>query len=210
MDYIANSKNRKFKKQILVFFDRLNFGAEKLPISGRLILLLTCILASSLFFPWFRFEYINQEVEIYSAFSYFTGHIGYGILLGVFIMPFFLLSHTKKEKIRAHIPFRLSDTQVVVFVSSMILVALIHLLLMVPIFSQFASTEVGTGYLIAMSSVSCIIVSAFFLSKSNKEQSIEIRHIDHREVDLPEEYANILGKKPKKESGEDSNMVLPI
>lgn len=210
MDYIANSKNRKFKKQILVFFDRLNFGAEKLPISGRLILLLVCVLASSLFFPWFHFEYGSKDIAAYSAFSYYTGYIGYSIILTIFVVPFFLLSHTKKEKIRAHIPFRLSDTQVVVFVSSMVMVALVHLLLMVPIFSQFAITQVGTGYLIAMSSICCIIVSAFFLSKSNKEQSIEIRHIDHREVDLPDEYASILGKKPKKESSEDSNMVLPI
>ncbi|MFZ2255796.1 MAG: hypothetical protein WAW59_07975 [Patescibacteria group bacterium] len=59
------------------------------------------------------------------------------------MIPFFLLSHTKKEKIRAHVPFRLSDTQVIVFVSSMILAVLLHLLLMVPIFAQFASTQVG-------------------------------------------------------------------
>jgi hypothetical protein len=57
MDYIANSKNRKFKKQILVFLDRINFGAGRLPISGRLILILTGALALSLFFPWLHFQY---------------------------------------------------------------------------------------------------------------------------------------------------------
>jgi hypothetical protein len=210
MDYIANSKNRKFKKQILVFLDRINFGTTKLPVSGRLILLLTAILGISLFFPWFQFEYFNRETESYSAFSYFTGYIGYGILLSIFIIPFFLLSHTKKEKIRAHVPFRLSDTQLVVFIASMILVSLIHLLLMVRVFTQFATPQVGTGTLIAFSSVTCIIIAAFFLSRKTKEESIELRHLDHRDADISDEYATILWKKPKKEGTEDGNMVLPI
>lgn len=75
MDYIANSKNRKFKKQILVFFDRINFGTGKLPLSGRFVLILVSILALSLFFPWLEFEYFNKEVEYYSAFSYYVGYI---------------------------------------------------------------------------------------------------------------------------------------
>ena len=164
MDYIANSKNRKFKKQILVFLDRINFGAGRLPISGRLILILTGVLALSLFFPWLHFQYSDGDVVSYSAFSYFTGYIGYGVLVSLVLIPFFLLSHIKKEVIRAHIPFRLSDTQLIVFVTSMIIVSLIHLILMVPIFAQFATTEVGKGFLIAISSSICILFSAFFLS----------------------------------------------
>jgi ACR3 family arsenite efflux pump ArsB len=89
-------------------------------------------------------------------------------------------------------PFRLSDTQVVVFIASMVLVGLIHLLSMVRVFTQFAAPEVGTGALLAFSSVSCIIVSAFFLSRKNKEDSIELRHLDHREVEMTDEYATIL------------------
>lgn len=211
MDYIANSKNRKFKKQIHVFLDRVNFWAEKLPISGRLILLLTLILGVSLFFPWFRFEYFSKDIETYSAFSYFTGYIGYAVVLAILLIPFFLLSHTKKEKIRSIIPFRLSDTQVVVFISSMILVGLLHLLFMVRVFTQFATPQVGVGTLLAISSSSCIIIAAFFLSRKTKEDSIELRHLDHhRDTEISDEYAAILGKKPKKETSEDGNMVLPI
>ena len=79
------------------------------------------ILGASLFFPWFEFEYINKEQEVFSAFSYYTGYIGYGIIIALILIPFFLLSHAKKERIRSLVPFRLSDTQVVVFISSMIL-----------------------------------------------------------------------------------------
>jgi hypothetical protein len=210
MDYIANSKNRKFKKQILVFLDRINFGAGKLPISGRLILILTGILLLSLFFPWLHFQYSDGKIESYFAFSESTGYIGYGVLLSLVLIPFFLLSHTKKEAIRAHIPFRLSDTQLIVFVTSMTITSLIHLILMVPIFAQFASTEVGTGFLLAISSSFCIIFSAFFLSQKTKSDSVELRHLDHREVEISDEYREILGKKGKKENSDDSNMVLPI
>jgi hypothetical protein len=193
MDYIANSKNRKFKKQILVFLDRINFGALKLPISGRLILLLVGLLLLSLFFPWLHFEYSSGDSESYSAFSGYTGYIGYGIIVSLLIIPFFLLSHTKKEKIRAYMPFRLSDTQVVVFVTSIIITSLCHLLLLSPIFGQFAiNTEIGAGFLIAISSSICIVVAAFFLSKRSKEESVDLRHIDHREASIPDEYATIL------------------
>jgi hypothetical protein len=92
----------------------------------------------------------------------------------------------------------------------MIIVSLIHLILMVPIFAQFASTEVGKGFLIAISSSICILCSAFFLSRKSKEDSVELRHLDHREVEMSDEYREILGKKGKKENSDDSNMVLPI
>lgn len=211
MDYIANSKNRKFKKQIHGFIDRINFGAEKLPVSGRFILMLTFILGLSLFFPWLEFEYLNGDTESYSAFSGFTWYIGYGIILWLIIIPFFLLSHSKKERIRAHVPFRLSDTQLIVFISSMILTSLLHLISMVSVFWQFTTgTNIGKWFLIAISSICCIIISAFFLSKKIKEESIELRHIDHKEVDLSDEYTTILWKKVKKDNQEDSNMVLPI
>lgn len=131
-------------------------------------------------------------------------------MLSLVLIPFFLLSHTKKEAIRAHIPFRLSDTQLIVFVTSMTITSLIHLILMVPIFAQFASTEVGTGFLLAISSSFCILFSAFFLSQKTKSDSVELRHLDHREVEISDEYREILGKKGKKENSDDSNMVLPI
>jgi len=37
-----------------------------------------------------------------------------------------------------------------------------------------------------------MIASAFFLSRQIKEGSVGLRHIDHREVEIPDEYATIL------------------
>jgi hypothetical protein len=64
--------------------------------------------------------------------------------------------------------------------------------------------------LLALTSVFCIIISAFFLSKRTKEDSIELRHFDHQDAALTDEYAEILGKKRTKEDKDNENMVLPI
>lgn len=212
VNYIANSKNRKFKKQILSFFERLNFWAGKLPISWRVILAMNFLLFFSLFFPWIQFEYLSSQPASFTAFSYYTGYVGYGVVMSLFFIPFFLLSHTKKERIRAHIPFRLSDTQAIVFVASLLVTSQFHILFMSQVFKQFAqSVVIGRGFLIATSSSICIIIAAFFLSKSTKEQSREIRYLDHNEVDSLSEYRSILEwSASKSEKKEDSNMTLPI
>jgi hypothetical protein len=210
-DYIANSKNRKLKKHILRFFDRINFGAQKLPISGRFILFLVCILGISLVFPWFHFRYSDGHVTSVFAFSSYTGYIGYGLLLSLIAIPFFLLSHAKKERIRAHVPFRLSDTQAVVFIDSLVLVSLFHLFTISGVFYQFVlELEVGSGFLMALSATLCILVSAFFLSKSTKEQSIEMRYLDHQEVDPMADYRSILSQGKEKQKEDEKNMSLPI
>ncbi len=193
VNYIANSKNRKFKKQILTFFERLNFGAGKLPLSGRIILLMNAVLLISLFFPWIRFEYLSGEEGSFGAFSFYMGHIGYGIIVSLIGMPFFLLSHIKKERIRAHVPFRLSDTQAVVFIASILLTGLLHIVFASEVFLQFAQkAELGRGFLIATSSTICIIISAFFLSRKTKEQARETRYLDHHDAENLREYRSII------------------
>ena len=211
-NYIANSKNRKFKKQILLFFERINFGAGKLPFSWRIILFMDGVLAVSLFFPWFQFQYKNSQTDLFFAFSEYTGYIGYGILIAIFAIAFFLVSHAKKEHIRAHIPFRLSDTQAVVFMASMLLTGVFHLLFISKTFSQFTTdVSIGKWFLIATSSIICIIVSAYFLSKNSKEQGIEMRYLDHQEHDVLWDYRAILdANNHSRNKEEDSNMTLPI
>jgi hypothetical protein len=137
-NYIANSQNRKLKNKIALFLSRLNLGAGKLPLAGRVILMMCAILGVSIFFPWFGVEYLDKSTERFYAFSVYTGYIGIGILLALFFIPFFLISHAKKERIRAYVPFRLSDTQAVVFVASLLLVSMIQLISLSRIFLQFA------------------------------------------------------------------------
>jgi hypothetical protein len=212
VNYIANSKNRKFKKQILAFFERLNFWAGKLPFSWRIILIMNMLLLLSLFFPWIHFEYRSAEPASFFAFSFYTGYIGYGILVSVIGIPFFLLSHTKKERIRASIPFRLSDTQAIVFIASLLITAMLHTIFMSQVFRQFADeVRLWDGFLIATSSTICTIIAVFFLSKNTKEQSRDIRYLDHSDIDTLSEYRSIIdGSSIKWEKKEDSNMSLPI
>lgn len=141
------------------------------------------------------------------------GFIGYGILLSLIIIPFFLLSHTKKEQIRAHIPFRLSDTQAVVFVASMILTALMILMLISGIYNQIALGGVilKNGFFIAITSTLLIIIAGFFLSRYTKVTNTEMYYLDHHIDDTLQEYRDILTQKSEnKEEDKKRNMSLPI
>ncbi len=177
--YNSNIQNRKFKKQVLNFFSRLGFGAGRLPFSGRLILLMTFFLLISLFLPWIEIQSQTQGSNTYGAFSRYLGFIGFGIIPSIFIVSFFLLSHTKKEHIRSYVPFRLSDTQAVVFVSTMILVAIIELLFILPAFTTFGRVKIQSGLQLAGASVVMMIICGFFLSRNIKNENLKSYYLDH-------------------------------
>jgi hypothetical protein len=128
-DYITNSKNRKLKTKILLFLSRINIGAGKLPISGRMILLMDAILCCTLFVPWISITYLEGNIRNYSAFSQYSLYIGYVILIAVAVTPFLLLSHSRKEYLRSLLPFRLSDSQAIVYIMTIILTMLVNLIL---------------------------------------------------------------------------------
>ncbi len=206
-DYITNSKNRKLKTKILLFLSRINIWAGKLPLSGRVIILMECVLFASLFFPWITLQYLDGRSLTYSAFSEFSLYVGYGILLTIVIIPFFLLSHTKKERIRAIVPFRLSDTQAIIFVISMLLTSLINLIIVNNLFgNQIAGmgSNITTGFKMAFVAIIFIIISTHFLSKSTKISNTEICYLDHQIDDELMGYNKILNGENKK------NMSLPI
>ncbi len=87
------------------------------------------ILVGSVFFPWIRMVYLDGSIHDHYAFSQFCLYIGYWILFISIITPFFLLSHTKKERIRALLPFRLSDTQAIIFIFTILLVSMTNLMI---------------------------------------------------------------------------------
>ena len=210
-DYITNSKNRKLKTKILLFLSRINIWAGKLPLSGRAIILLECVLFGSLFFPWLNLRYLDElEPIAYTAFSQFCLYIGYGILLAIAIVPFFLLSHTKKERIRAIVPFRLSDTQAIVFIMSILLVSLINLIIINGLYSSQIAAQGSTltvGFRIALSSVISILVATYFFSRSNKVANTDIYYLDHQIDDELSKYKHILGQD---DENKKKNMSLPI
>jgi hypothetical protein len=210
-DYITNSKNRKLKTQILLFLSRINIGASKLPLSGRVIILMEVVLFISLFFPWLKLIYLNTSDPIwYSAFSQFSLYIGYLILVAIAIIPFFLLSHTKKERIRAMLPFRLSDTQAIVFIMSILLVSMMNLI----IINWFYSSQIAaqwstltTGFRLAICSIFTIFIATYFFSRSNKVSNTDMYYLDHQTDDELSRYKNILSRN---EEDNKKNMSLPI
>lgn len=209
--YSTNIQNRKLKKQVLNFLRRINFGASKLPFSGKLILIFTLILLSTLFFPWLELKFADGIIQEYSAFSAYTGYIGFLIAISIIIIPFFLVSHTKKERIRSNVPFRLSDTQVVVFLSSMIFVGSSIVFIMSSTYKLFGEVHYTKPFSFAISSALLIIITGFFLSRSNKLQNTESYYLSKEMVEWFDEYKNIIqmNSQPIKEPKND-NMSLPI
>lgn len=211
-DYIINSKNRKLKKQITRFFSRIGFWAWWLPFSGRFILLMTGALIVSLFFPWIEFGYSDNTQESFGAFSRFTGYIGYGIFIWASIIIFFLLSHTKKERIRAYVPFRLSDTQAIVFVASILFISFIQFLIISTNYHQIAlqGVHIRGGFILATTSIIFIILAGFFLSRKSKLTNTELYYLNHQSSDTLGEYKEILHPKEWGPNKGDKNMSLPI
>lgn len=99
------------------------------------------------------------------------GHIGFGIIIAIITIPFFLLSHIKKEKIRAYVPFRLSDTQAIIFIASILLTAIIQILFISTSFQIIGKFAIKSGFGIAAACVVGIIVSGYFLSEKIKNQN---------------------------------------
>ena len=144
-----------------------------------------------------------------SAFSGFALYVGYLILMAIALVPFFLLSHTKKERIRAKLPFRLSDTQAIVFVMTVLLITLMNLIVINSVYgTQIAVASVlGAGFKMAFSSIVFILVATYFLSRSNKVSNTDIYYLDHQTDDELSKYKNILGQD---DENKKKNMSLPI
>ncbi len=81
-----------------------------------------------------------------------------------------------------------------------------------PVFAQFSQkSELGTGYLIAMSATIMIIFSSFFLSKTTKERARDMRYLDHHDPDMLTEYRSIIDAKNADDNAKnEDNMKLPI
>ena len=214
MDYIRNSKNRKLKTQILSFFARISFGTYRLWLPGKSLILCSALLTLSLFFPWLSFQPLGGARISYSAFSLYLGGIGYGIIVSVLLIGFFLLSHTKKEYLRGYVPFRLSDAQAIVFVAAMLMVSCVHALITSFAYARIASQEVvpGRGIEIATASILLLLFVSYFFSQSEKTKAVTMSYLDKKDVSHLEEYADIL--EPKNQEARDKtkekNMTLPI
>jgi magnesium-transporting ATPase (P-type) len=214
MDYIRNSKNRKLKTQILGFFLRLNFWTYRLGLPGKTILFCLFILGLSLFFPWILFRKpLSGGDTMYSAFSLYVGWVGYGILISILLILFFLLSHEKKERFRAYVPFRLSDAQAVVFVTSLLGVAILSFTIASFAYTRISSQEVipGTGLKLALSSIFLLYIWAYFFSQGEKTRAVSMSYLDKKEQSELDEYKDILEwGNHTWEKKKEGNMTLPI
>ena len=213
MDYIRNSKNRKLKTQILSFFSRISFGTHRLGFAGKGIFSCMVLLLLSLFFPWMTLSGTIDTTPIrYSAFSLYTWGIGYGIVLAVALMAFFLFSHAKKETLRAYVPFRLSDAQAIVFLAAMIITATLHFTVISLAYADIAANTVTAGFWlkIALSSSVLLLVAAFFFSQNEKARAVTMSYLAKNQDSSLSWYEDILSPNQNGKKDEKNNMTLPI
>jgi hypothetical protein len=126
-------------------------------------------------------------------------------------MMFFLFSHEKKERIRAYVPFRLSDAQAIVFLDALILTALGQSMIISLTYTEFAlnGVSLSLGFIIALTATLLILLSAFFYSQSEKRAGISLSYLDKKDSEHSE-YSDILHSHSKKPRDPDKNMTLPI
>lgn len=215
MDYIRNSKNRKLKTQILTFLSRLSFGTCRLGLAGKTIILCNWLFLSSLFFPWIIFQsQMGGESTKHWAFSLYSWGIGYGIFIALILISFFLLSHEKKEFLRAYVPFRLSDAQAIVFIDAMILTACSQVIVTSMAYAHIStqSVEAWMWLKIALTSAFILLLAAYFFSQNEKTRAVTMSYLDKKEDDYLKEYRDILGESHAHSQGsdKDKNMTLPI
>jgi hypothetical protein len=128
-------------------------------------------------------------------------------------MAFFLLSHEKKERLRAYVPFRLSDAQAIVFVGAILATAIISFTVASFAYTRISSQAVipGIGLKLALTAVGLLFFAAYFFSQSEKSRAVRMSYLDKKEHTPLDEYRDILdtdhgnlGKTKEK------NMSLPI
>ncbi len=215
MDYIRNSKNRKLKTQILNFLSRLSFGTYRLGLAGKTIILCNWLFLVSLFFPWIVFRSPTGWESIqHWAFSLYSGGIGYGILVALLSISFFLLSHEKKEFLRAYVPFRLSDAQAIVFIDAMLLTACFQVVITSMAYANISTqaVEAGFGLKLGITGAFILLLASYFFSQNEKTRAVTMSYLDKKEDDYLGEYRDILGESRAHSHGseKDKNMTLPI
>ncbi len=155
---------------------------------------------------------LGAEAYTYSAFSLYTGGIGYGIILALFLEGFFLLSHSRKENLRAYVPFRLSDAQAIVFINSMLITAIIHFLVTSVAYSDLTeyAFQAGFGLKLALFWSLLLLLGAFFFSQNEKERAVKMSYLGKTEETAMSGYEDILDPAGSRTKDEKKNMTLPI
>ena len=128
-------------------------------------------------------------------------------------MLFFLLSHSKKESLRAYVPFRLSDAQAIVFIDMMILTACIHSIITSLAYTSLSAhiVEARFGMKLGLFAGFLLLFSAYFFSQREKSQAVKMSYLGKTEDMMTTEYQDIISGKsisPKKD--DKKNMTLPI
>ncbi len=219
MNYILNSKNRKLKTKVIHLTSRLTFWLSHIGILEKYILISLSFLVVSLFFPWFQaFVLVGKNLDPFYVWS--GGYTG--IILGLILVVtttvlFFIFSNSRKERIRPYIFLGVTDGQLYLILSLLLLVVLLDIHRYSLTFEQFASgwTETRSGYILALIGTVNLWIGWLLFHRSEKKESRELAYIDRTNNYELEDYKEILHQNspsdiPSPSKKDKKNMSLPI
>ncbi|MBP8016403.1 hypothetical protein KAZ01_00200 [Candidatus Gracilibacteria bacterium] len=209
MNYIANSKNRKLKYKIHIFFNRISFNFLNLTLSQKITLIGVVISFFSLFINWFVIDY--EKVIKNNSFSLNAGYVGFIIVLMLAILIFITLSSNNKEKIKSKVNLIFYDHTIIIFFG------IIIFLLTLTIFNSirgfilfFQNITIGKGIIFELIGSIFITIGGILNYREKKHELLNKIYVENNQITNGaelEEYKNILDKK----AGSDKkNMSLPI
>lgn len=209
MNYILNSKNRKFKFKLHLLFDRLSFNFLNLETSQKIAALWIIISIVALFMNWSIIEY--DGIKKSTAFSIRSWYVWFIISLSLIFVSFIILSNKNKEKLKtkAHIVFY--DYTLIIFVWILVLLLSVVTFNSIRWFSTFTNSVKAWNWIAFEIIWSIFIILWWIMAYREKKQEILSKvYIENSKFEVHsdlEEYKDILGqnKAPNK-----SNMSLPI
>jgi hypothetical protein len=214
MDSTRNTKNRKLKSTFGSIIHSVSFEMFNMSNTGKVILLWLVISYISLVCTWVTFSIGigSGQVLAHTAWSVYTGNIGYIIFTLCSILLFFTLSNNKKERARAVLGITYSDGQIATYIGSILVCICIFFSQFVPNFDQFATgISLWNGFVFAMIWWVVICTGGMVRTREERSEKRDYTYLTRSLEDIEKsEYDAILGTRSAWKDTEDTNMKLPV
>lgn len=195
MEYHNRAKNRKLKRNIILFLKMVNFKSRSFSLGEKISIFWVCISFIALFFNWVNS--INNS--FYSnAFWNLSGKVGYFILWELIFILFLIFSQNKKVKFKMSSNFHFRDSSIVILVSLLNIVLSLNVLSFVQWLSAISTKSLyGNGIILCITSSIVLLVWWILMRKERKTEKYSM-------------YTNDLEKEKKEEEKKEKNMKLPF
>ena len=188
-----------FKKQ------NITFKTSHLSLGSKISLFGSFICFISLFFPWLSsYDGVNQwelnSLQSFGSFSSILWHVGFFVLIILWIIFFLLFSVSKKEKVRYIILLQFSENLMCLWGSLMIFLLCLHSFFFISWLELFSSGILYGKWIILCITGSIVLLIGSIVMRDEYRKNIKWSYISEL---VPEQTQGQLDLKK-------SNMKLPF